>query len=721
MLLADLGAEVVRVVDADDVTRTGRPGWLCWNRGKTLVADVEVDLDRLLVRADVLLTDARPSVMGAAGFEPESMRERAPALVHVWLAATGAHGRWSELPADHLLLDAIGEFAAHHPATSERPVASVVPLRHLLQGELAAVAALAGLHGRAHDGWGRTATVTGLNAEATAINTLIARSVDGPPVISSGKLLPGSPNFRLYQAGDGRWLFMAALSPELFFRALEVLDRLDVMAHEALAGEFVNVMRPEAVVLIGAELDATFATASAEEWIARFTAAGVPAALVGDPATWLTGPVVAHACPPVVREHADLGAVTMPGPPVDLAVDHPAAGPLPVLVSGADATRVWADVAPLARPVGPPPGATDRPLAGLRVIDMSTFLAGPFVGTLLAWHGAEVVKVEAPTGDPYSVFNAPYANVNEHKSRLALDLRDPEARDEFLELVAYADVVVDNLISPSLARLDLSPDRFEAANADLVRCSLTAYGTEGPYAELPGFDPIMQTLSGLVAVQGGAGRPVATAAPLHDVAAGAAGALGTLAALWVRRHAGYGQRVRTSLAAASTYIQSGDVTTYAGRPPRPMGGVDFAGPSSWHRYYEAADRCIAVAATTDAQRAALLVAVGRPDLAEVADDTRAEAIAAIVASRPWEEWVTALAAAGVPACHVVRRVELDDPFLVENDFTHVVDTPHVGRLEVPSGYGTWDHVERRPPLPVAALRADRAELLARWNRTKEKR
>ena len=161
----------------------------------------------------------------------------------------------------------IGGFAAHHPATEERPVASVVPTRHLVQGALAAVAALSGVLARDRDGWGRSATVTGLHAEAATLNTLVARSIDGPPMVSPGKFLPGAPNFRLYQAGDGRWLYLAALSPELFIKALEVLDRLDIFAHPDIAGEFLNVLRPKSAKSVGAELDATFAQQPADEWL----------------------------------------------------------------------------------------------------------------------------------------------------------------------------------------------------------------------------------------------------------------------------------------------------------------------------------------------------------------------------------------------------------------------------------------------------------------------
>ena len=108
--------------------------------------------------------------------------------------------------------------------------------------------------------------------------------------------------------------------------------------------------------------------------------------------------------------------------------------------------------------------------------------------------------------------------------------------------------------------------------------------------------------------------------------------------------------------------------------------------------------------------------LGRQDLAALDDEARADAIAEIVGRRPCEEWLARLAAAGVPACAAINRVELDDPFLVEHRYSHVVDTPHVGRLEIVSGYTDWHHVDRRPPLPVDQLAGDHASVLARWSR-----
>tara|TARA_A100001037_G_scaffold267710_1_gene260762 strand:+ start:14853 stop:17120 length:2268 start_codon:yes stop_codon:yes gene_type:complete len=719
MLLADLGAQVVRPVSTQLPDEKALPGFLCWNRGKTLVDSLEdpseraVELCRLAQRADILLADTHPGQLELQGLDAATMAAAAPGLIHIWMPPISAGGRWAHLPHDALLLDAVSGFAAHHPATEERPVASVVPTRLHLHGAMSAAAALAGLLARARDGWGRAATVTGLQAAGAALCTLMTASIDGPPIISTGKVVGGGCQFRLYQCGDEKWIFLGALSPELFFRALDVLGRMDVMVREDVAGDFTNILRPEIAKLVSAELEVVFKTRSSVDWLDAFRAADVPIAPLLDPSAWLEGEVVAGACPPVRAAHPSVGQLLTPGLFMDLSNTPGHAGPAPQPGSYADIRDVWQGVTP-ERPENERLDQHTLPLAGLRVVDASTFLAGPFVSSLLATHGAEVIKVESPAGDPYGVFTAPYAIVNEHKRTVKLNLRDAEQRARFLELVSQADVAVDNLLPASLERLQLGPHVYERANGNLVRCSVTAFGQVGAWADLPGFDPLLQTLSGLAAVQGGDGRPITANAPVHDVTTGAIGACGTLAALYVREITGESQRVFTSLAAVSTLLQSGELTTYEGRPARAWGGVDHPGPNPWQRYYRASDRWIAISARTSEQRSALVSVLNYAGPADADESELAAAIAALIAERSVEDWVVALAAAGVPACQVLERVEFDDPFLRDQRYTKVVHSTTVGRLRLIGGFADWRGAERREGTPPAEFELDPETVGETW-------
>jgi crotonobetainyl-CoA:carnitine CoA-transferase CaiB-like acyl-CoA transferase len=691
MLLADLGADVVRA--SDDRPDTERdPGGLCWDRGKMLAplhGTPLRELRRLAAAADVLLTDLRLAELAGHWASPVDARAASPRLVHAWLPPYAARGRWSDLPDDPLLLAAVGGFADHFPALADVPVAPVVPTVSYIQGAVGAAAIAAALVGRGADGPGRCVTVSGLHAIAATQASMMMTAEDGTAILSAGKRAPGAPNYRSYRGSDGQWLYLAALTPGFFFRALEVLDRMDILVREDVAGEFMNLLRPDVGAAVGAELAETFATRPRAVWLRLLADAGIPAAPVTTREEWLAGEQVTAVGARLQADHPGLGRVVMPGLAVTLSATPGRVRHLPSAEHVAAASSLWPGADGTA---GAPGGGApaDLPLAGIRVLDMSTFMAAPFASTLLADFGADVVKIEPAGGDPYRVYSASYTAVNQRKRAAALDLRKSDERAALLRLAADADVLVDNLRAESMTRLGLGDGVLAAALPRLVRCSVSAYGRTGPFADLPGFDPVMQARSGMMLAQGGTDDPVASVAPVHDVGTGALAALGILAALFARARTGLGQHVTASLAGASVFLQSGELTTFAGRPAAQAGGVDFPGPSAVRRYYQASDGWLAVAATTAPHVAGLLSAVGHPEWGELDDAALADRLSGVLASRSVDDWVTELAGRGVPACLVLSRTgELGNRFLVENEFSHVVADPVAGKLRIALGFSDW--------------------------------
>jgi len=696
MLLADLGADVVRA--SDDRPDTERdPGGLCWDRGKVLTpldGTSTGELRRLTAGAHVLLTDLRPAEIAGHWAGPRTALAASPRLVHAWLPPYAATGRWSDLPDDPLLLAAVGGFADHFPAVADVPVAPVVPTVSYLQGAVGAAAIAAALVGRGADGPGRCVVVSGLHAIAASQASMMMTTEDGTAILSAGKRSPGAPNYRSYRGSDDQWLYLAALTPDFFFRALEVLDRMDILVREDVAGEFMNLLRPDVGAAVGAELAETFAGRPRAVWLRRLAEAGIPAAPVATREEWLASEQVTAVGGRLEVDHPGLGRVVMPGVCVTLAATPGRVRHLPSAEHVAAASSLWPgaggdDPTPADLPPADLPAA-DLPLAGMRVLDLSTFMAAPFAGTLLADFGADVVKIEPAKGDPYRVYSASYTAVNQRKRAAALDLRRPDERGALLRLAADADVLIDNLRADSLTRLGLGDGVLAAAFPRLVRCSVSAYGRTGPFADLPGFDPVMQARSGMMLAQGGVGDPVASVAPIHDVGTAALATLGILAALFVRTRTGLGQHVTASLAASSVFLQSGELTMFTGRPQAPVGGVDFPGPTAVRRYYQASDGWLAVAAATAVHVAELLSVAGHPEWSALDDATLADRLTGVLTERPVDAWVTELATRGVPACRVLPRAgELADPFLVENDFSHVVADPVAGKLRVVRAFSGW--------------------------------
>ena len=197
------------------------------------------------------------------------------------------------------------------------------------------------------------------------------------------------------------------------------------------------------------------------------------------------------------------------------------------------------------------------PLEGIRVVDVSRVLAGPFCTMILGDLGAEVIKVEAPGGSddtrgwvsPYAAGeSAYYLCTNRNKRGITLDLKKEEGKRIFLRLIREADVLVENFKVGTLARMGLAPERLRKINPRLVVAEITGFGQTGPLSSLPGYDFIIQALGGLMSITGSEeSGPMKVGVAIVDVLAGLYAALGILAALHERKRSGEGQIVDTAL------------------------------------------------------------------------------------------------------------------------------------------------------------------------------
>jgi crotonobetainyl-CoA:carnitine CoA-transferase CaiB-like acyl-CoA transferase len=363
------------------------------------------------------------------------------------------------------------------------------------------------------------------------------------------------------------------------------------------------------------------------------------------------------------------------------------------------------------------------PLAGLRVLDLSRVLAGPYCTMLLADLGADVVKVERPgTGDDTREWGPPgiggeaayFLAVNRSKRSCALDLATPEGRAVAARLAARSDVVIENFRAGTAARLGLAYEQLRELNPRLVYCSITGFGSDREPPDRPGYDFVVQAESGLMAITGEAdGEPTKVGVALVDVLAGVTAAVGILAALRARDESGAGDRLEVPLldVALSGLVNVAAGALVTGAEPGRFGN---AHPSIVpYQTFRAADGWIAVAAANDALFARLCDVVERPGLA---DDprfrtnpdrvrNRAELVAVLDArfvDRPAAEWLNALAAAGVPAGKVRGVLEaLREAAATGRPVTTTVEHPSAGALELvgaPIRLGSGLRPAEPPPL-----------------------
>ncbi len=315
----------------------------------------------------------------------------------------------------------------------------------------------------------------------------------------------------------------------------------------------------------------------------------------------------------------------------------------------------------------------DRPLAGIRVADFSRVLAGPLATMLLADLGADVIKVERPeVGDDTRAWGPPfvgddaayYLALNRNKRSIALDLQASEGAEAARRLSLSADVVVENFRPGLMARFGLDYPSLSEARPDLVYCSLTAFGDEGESASRPGYDIIVQALSGVMSFTGQpGGEPTKVGVALLDVICGLYAANGIQAALLGRQRTGRGARVRVALFDASVAALVNQAANFllGGLVPRPMGN---AHPNIVpYQLFEAADRPFILAAGNDRLYRWTCEAIGRPDLAEDERfttnrdrvrhrDELVPILAEVLRTRSAAEWLALLEERNVPSAPV---------------------------------------------------------------------
>lgn len=314
-----------------------------------------------------------------------------------------------------------------------------------------------------------------------------------------------------------------------------------------------------------------------------------------------------------------------------------------------------------------PGHARPGPLEGIRVLDLSRFIAGPVCAQLLGDMGAQVIKVERPGGEDAREQGSRYKGeslyamaFNRNKFGITLDTRHPAASDILARLIRVSDVLVENYRPGTLESMGLNPKHLRDLNPGLVVTSLSGFGQTGPLSARVLFDPIAQAMSGLMALTGDSdGPPVLTGTYIADHLAGLYGAIGTLLALFARQRTGQGQAVDVaSLDALFSCLGSRPLeVAMLGIIPKRHGSRDaFSSPAN---IFRAADGYLYIHGGTDPLFSKLCAVIGRPDLAAdprfadvasrmLAPDELEAAVSSWVAGRTVSEATQALAGAGIP-------------------------------------------------------------------------
>ena len=717
MMLSDMGAAVTKVEPPAGDGMRGTPAFHVLNRGKQSIAlDLETVAGRehlrgLLATADVFLHDWMPGEAERRGFDAASLHAMNPRLVIGHLPAYGTRGPYADLPYDEGMMQAIAGVQDAQYRCEDPPVFVNLPVAGYAQGIMAANATVATLLARARSGLGDAFEISGVAALFVMETIAYLR---GPGVMRlAGHADPRGPipTYRLVRGTDD-WLFAGALTPP-FWASMAVAAGLEAcLVDEKFAGAPMGIANMDDRRELARRVDEAFSHRSRDEWLRILEEANVPRAPALTREEFASDPGIAHNNMLVDVDDPALGRTRQMNVPVTLH-DTPGRvpGPAPALNAHASSLDALPSAAASVSASGGDGRAFDGkpPLDGVTVIDLSGFIAGANCPAMLADMGANVIKVESPDGDGWRTSGLAFLGSNRGKRGIVIDLKQPEGRELLLDLAARADVVMDNFRAGVMERLGIGWETLRARNPRLVHCSVTGFGPTGPYAHLPGFDPLFQARSGLMRAQGEpGGEPVYLQVPVCDYMTALTACFGIITALVARERTGRGQRVETCLLNSALTSQAGEFIFYEGRPPDPPGGRDLRGLHALYRIYEAADGSIMLSCSTPehAARLADAIDVALPAGDPLSHETKgalAGEIAALIATQTRAHWVDAFRRAGVPAAPCLRVDELfDDEHLCANDLWWESDHPRWGRIRQPGATVRWHarpmRIDRRAPL-----------------------
>jgi crotonobetainyl-CoA:carnitine CoA-transferase CaiB-like acyl-CoA transferase len=375
-----------------------------------------------------------------------------------------------------------------------------------------------------------------------------------------------------------------------------------------------------------------------------------------------------------------------------------------------------------------------QPFEGIRVLDLTHVLAGPFATYQLAVLGADVIKIESPSEPDQARENSSdealaarfmgttFLTQGSNKRSLALDLKTPDGRDILKRLVPTADVLVENYRPGALNALGLGYEEMAKLNERLIYCSMSAFGHSGPRSTQTAYDPVIQAAAGLMAMNGTPEiSPLKIGAAAVDYSTGATGAFAIASALFQRERTGRGQRIDLAMYDTALMLVPQHLTAHLhdGSVPRPHGnGHRFA----TNRVYDTSDGQIVVAATNRKQQQRLWEAMGRADFATTDRTTRSKnaaehirVLSELFLKRSARDWEEHLQAHHVPACRVCTIAEtVREPQFAARDLMYRHDfVPGVeGPLSVPVAGFKYGHGGPRVKSPPPRVGEDTVGILS---------
>ena len=567
MVLADLGAEVIRVEPEGGDPLRALAGSRVWLRGQksVIVGAAQIrngEWQALRNSADVILDTAQPWTQKPVGLLDGFGGDRRQILALLTafprtVAELAASERGTNYPVYGELIEA--QYGMQHFQEGVRRGPVFLGWPHATYGAawMLQIGILGALFERERTGSGQTVTTSLLDGAAILQNVRwLGGDKLGPPLLTGSRITTRDNNLRivvsLFECGDGNWIQVHTGPRGAFDRMLKVVGREDLAIENAGLHVFGMALEPAVAKDLWGHLDRTFKTNTADYWcdvLAKAEVCCMPALRPGD-ALWLKQMEVNGLVDVAPDGQRMLGKlVKYERTPIEIRRAIPATGEHNTLLladgngNATNGVGVTPDNGePHPHSGAMPPAKRIGPLDGILVLDFGAYMAGPFANRLFADLGARVIKVEEYGGDP---MRGPqlrlFLGVQRGKESLAVDLKSAEGRAIVHDLVRKADVVHNNMRVGAMDRLGMGAEELRALNPRLIYCHSSGYGNAGEWSRLPTFEPLHSALTGMLCRTGGDGNPPDHYLTHMDYGCGLTSCAMVLAALVERERSGVGQ------------------------------------------------------------------------------------------------------------------------------------------------------------------------------------
>ena len=727
MILADYGAEVIRLEPPGGDPMWEHPAYLLWNRGKK---SVEIDWTsdegkaqarQLVEGADIFIESLPAGEAAELGLDFETLSAANPALVYHTLSAFGETGPYRNFALyDGIVNAKSGRMRDQIGWQKSRPTFRAINDISYHTAMFTVQALVAALRVRAETGRGQKLEGTLLSgASAPNNNWRLFEGQEIPADLYPGELSKeavargeltadrhesdpqtANPSQICLQTKDGRWVMHSHIQQDLFDAWIETIG-FGWIKHDERYKDAPRIPSHEDRIALNLMLFEHYRTKTAAEWREIYRknpdCAGEIMQTTQEALQHEQFRVNGHV---IELQDPRVGRMEQVGPFAKMSetpavIDRPAPRP------GQDTAAVLSQAPRPAPAIVPKGGNPRRPLEGLTVLECASWLAAPFSGALLADMGARVIKVEPLSGDPYRRMptNENMIRAFQGKENLALNLKSEEGLRIFYDLVRQSDVVMHNYRPGVPERLGMDYATLKAIKPDLVYLYAGSYGSIGPDSQRAAFNPTMGAFSGNSVFQSGEGNnPKGDQSP--DPIAGSGVATGMMLGIAAKVLTGKGQYIETSMMTSNVYCNSDDAFSYEGKPERRAPDKHQLGLEATYRLYRAKEGWIFLAAQFDSEFAALAGAIGRDDLINdqrfatwkdrIANSSALSAeLEAIFYTRSADDWERDLLAEGVAAVRADEMSHLrflhTDPqpkatgFMIETRSTEFAEQSPDGR------------------------------------------